>query len=257
MTGFADLRLNRLGYARIISKLRAGIEAALLHCLFAAGPTKLKLVREAGIEPARLKHGILSPACLPLSPLPHQACRRRESNSHGLSSPQISKTCVSACCTTPATKRASADPNAQFRCGLSLLNSLTVLIEIWEREPLPLDYCRIRRLLANCCSANFNLSMLSMPLYRSCNCDGVFGHPKDTPRHGCHASAHPVSVWLCLLSIIGLISKKIRKEIRIIHSLIIHVNNFLFPVIITRERRSRFHYRCASIAFSFILTVKE
>lgn len=37
MTDFADLRLNRLGYARIISKLRAGI------------------------EPARLKHGILVP----------------------------------------------------------------------------------------------------------------------------------------------------------------------------------------------------
>jgi hypothetical protein len=31
MTGFADLRLNRLGYARIISKLRAGIEPALLR----------------------------------------------------------------------------------------------------------------------------------------------------------------------------------------------------------------------------------
>ena len=129
MTGFADLRLNRLGYARIISKLRAGIEPALLRWLFAAGPTKLKLVREAGIEPARLRRGILSPACLPLSPLPHQACRRRELNSHGLSSPQVSKTCVSACSTTPATKKASADPNTQFRCGLSLLNSLMVSIE--------------------------------------------------------------------------------------------------------------------------------
>ena len=31
MPGFADLCLNRLGYARIISKLRAGIEPALLR----------------------------------------------------------------------------------------------------------------------------------------------------------------------------------------------------------------------------------
>ena len=93
--------------------------------------------------------------------------------------------------------------------------------------------------------------MLSILTPCSCNCDGVFGQvvsPKDTPRHGCHASAHPVSVWLCLLSIIGLNSKKIHKEIRIIHSLIIHVNNFLFPVS---------HYARKALAVSLSLRINR
>ena len=90
-----------------------------------------------------------------------------------------------------------------------------------------------------------------MLIYRSCNCDGVFGQvvsPKDTPRHGCHAIARPVSVWLCLLSIIGLNPKKIRKEIRIIHSLIIPVNDFLFPVS---------HYARKALAVSLSLRINR